>query len=300
LGDIYRWLRKKEVFAMKSIRIIMILCVFATHLALNGCGDGGSGETGNATVTESADNAGATESLESAGVMESSDFAGARASSDSAGNSYLLTKDAYGMQHATFMSATNSNGLFVLRAAIADKMTDPNFTSVFRIDILKPQQISGPGSYGIGGHNPKVGILFFNGHRSTLLNTVSGNITFTRYGAKSGNVVAGSFAVLIEDQNSNSRPTYSVKGTFRFVVNSSGVLMPTPSPVPAMASEVYNSKCASCHALGAYDPYNTGGAPDLALKGGEIGDKFAGISAHNNITLSASEMSDLKVLLIAS
>jgi hypothetical protein len=267
-----------------SIRIIMILCTLATHLALNGCGGGGSDESGNAVVTESS---------ESAVVMESSDNAVASASANSAGNSYLLTEDSYGLQHATFMSATNSNGLFVLRAAIASKMTDPNFTTVFRIDILKLQQINGPGTYAIGVPNAKVGILFFNGHRSTLLNTISGTIRFTSYGAKSGNVVAGSFAVMVQDQNSISRPKYSVKGNFWFVVNTSGVLKPTPTPVPAAASEVFNANCASCHSLGIY-----GSATDLALKGGEIGsNRYAGVPEHNDITLKEPEISYLKILL---
>src|SRR5208337_3044528 len=104
----------------------------------------------------------------------------------------------------------------------------------------------------------KVGILFFNGHRSTLLNTISGTIRFTSYGAKTGNVVAGSFAVVVQDQNSISRPTYPVKGNFRFVVNTSGVLMPTPTPVPAAASGEYNAKCAYCHALGSFDRSSAG------------------------------------------
>ena len=264
-----------------SIRILMILCALATHLALNGCGGGGSDESGNAVVTESS---------ESAVVMESSDNVVASASSNSAGNSYLLTEDTYGLQNATFMSATNSNGLFVLRAAIASKMTDPNFTTVFRIDILK---ISGPGTYAVGVANAKVGILFFNGHRSTLLNTISGTIKFTSYGAKSGNVVAGSFAVVVQDQNSISRPTYPVKGNFRFVVNTSGVLMPTPTPVPAAASEVFNANCASCHSLGIY-----GSATDLALKGGEIGsNKYADVPEHKDITFKEPEISYLKILL---
>lgn len=269
-----------------SIRIIMILCAIVTHLALNGCGGGGSEESGNAVVTESSD---------SAVVMESSDNAMASASSKKAGNSYLLTEDTYGLQNATFMSATNSNGLFVLRAAIASNMTDPNFTTVFRIDILKIRRC---GSYAVGVPNAKVGILFFNGHRSTLLNTISGTIKFTSYGAKSGNVVAGSFAVVVQDQNSISRPTYPVTGNFRFVVNSSGVLMPTPTPVPAAASGEYNTKCGYCHALGNLDRSSAGGAPDLTLKGGEIDGKFA--AGHNNLTLSPSEMRDLKVLLNAN
>ena len=269
-----------------SIRILMILCALATHLALNGCGGGGSDESGNAVVTGSS---------ESAVVMESSDNAVASVSANNARNSYLLTQDSYGLQNATFMSATNSNGLFVLRAAIASKMTDPNFTTVFRIDIMK---INGPGTYAVGVPNAKVGILFFNGHRSTLLNTISGTVRFTSYGAKSGNVVAGSFAVVVQDQNSISRPTYPVKGNFRFVVNSSGVLMPTPTPVPAAASGEYNAKCGYCHALGSFDRSSAGGAPDLALKGGEIAGKFA--AGHYNLTLSTSEMSDLKVLLNAN
>jgi hypothetical protein len=273
---------------MKNIvRIIMICCALTTHFALSGCGSGGSGGAQNAGVSFP------PASLSSSPAV-------------SAENSYSLTEDTYGLQNATFMSANGSNGSFVLRAAIANNMTDPNFTTVFRIDIQQPSSISGNRTYSIGGNNASGplfpgDILFFNGHKSSLLNTISGTVTFTSYGTNSGDVVSGSFAVLVEDQNSATRPVYSVKGNFTFVLNTYGVLVPTPSPVPAAASGEYNTKCASCHALGGYDPSSTGGAPDLALKGGEIAGKFtAGVAGHNNITLSASEISDLKVLLNAN
>ena len=262
---------------MKNIiGIIMICCALTIQFALSGCGSGGSG---------GAQSSGVTPSVPVTAV-----------------NSYSLTED-YGLQKATFMSATNDNGVFAMRAAIANSMTDPNFTDVFRIDILQPSSISRNSTYSIGGNGPQFSgdILFFNGHKSSLLNTVSGSITFTSYGTNSGDVVAGSFAVQVEDQNSATRPVYSVKGNFNFVLNTAGVLVPTPSPVPVAASGEYNAKCASCHALGSFDPSSAGGAPDLALKGGEIAGRFtADVPGHNSITLSAIEMNDLKVLLNAN
>jgi hypothetical protein len=263
---------------MKSTKkIFVMLCTITALTALGGCG-GKSDEGQNIGETLSA-------------------------AQSTASNSYLLTEDNYGLQNATFMSATNSNGLFVMRAAIADSMTDPDFSTLFRIDIVQPAQIAGPGSYTVGAVGSPVEILFFNGHRSTLLNTASGIVTFTSYGVYSGDVVAGSFQVVVEDQNSGTVPwpTYSIKGSFRFVINTYGALVPTLSPVPAAAAGNYNTECASCHALGSLDPGSAGGAPDLALKGGELPARFAaGVPGHKGITLTAEELQNLKILLNAS
>jgi hypothetical protein len=260
-----------------SMRIIMILCSLTALSVFSGCG-GKSDEGQNPGDTVSVTQPTAT-------------------------NRYLLTEDNYGLQNATFMSATNSNGVFVMRAAIADSMTDPYFTTVFRIDIVQPAQITGPGFYTVGAAGSPVEILFFNGHRSTMLNTVSGTVTFTSYGVHSGDVVAGSFQVVVEDQNSGTlpKPTYSIKGNFHFVINTYGALVPTLSPVPAGAAGLYNTKCASCHALGSLDPSSAGSAPDLALKGGELPGRFAaGEPGHKEITLNAEEIQKLKILLNAS
>lgn len=260
------------------------------NITLSGCGGGGSGETQNSGVTAPS-------------VITSTS---PPPTPGNAGNSYSLTEDTYGFQNATFMSATDSNGSFVLRAALASSMTDPNFADVFRIDIQQPAMINENVTYVLGGtdtNSPQFpgDILFFNGQKSTLLNTTSVNITFTSYGTNSGDVVAGSFAVQFEDQNSAVRPVYSVNGDFRFVLNTSGVLVPTPSPVPATASGEYDTNCASCHSLGNYDTSSAGGAPDLSLKGGEIPGIFtAGSPSHNNITLSATEIHDLMILLNAN
>jgi hypothetical protein len=189
-----------------------------------------------------------------------------------------------------------------MRAAIAGSMVDPNFSTVFRIDIVQSEQIVGPGSYTLGVSGSPVEILFFNGHRSSLLNTVSGSITFTSYGVKSGDVVAGNFETVVEDQNPDAvpRPTYAFKGSFHFVVNTHGALVPTLSPVPAGATGNYNEKCASCHALGSLDYSSAGGAPDLALEGGRVPGKFtADVPGHNGITLNAEAIQGLKVLLNA-
>jgi hypothetical protein len=257
--------------------IIMMLCTIIALTTLSGCG-GGSKDGQNS------------------GEM-------ATATQSTVTNTYLLTEDSYGLQNATFMSATNRNGLFVMRAAIADGMTDPNFLTVFRIDIVQPARIAGPGSYSLVTAGSPVEILFFNGHRSTLLNTVSGTVTFTSYGVNSGDVVAGNFQVEVLDQNSGTvpRPTYSIKGSFRFVINTYGALVPNLSPVPAEAMGNYNTKCASCHALGSHDPGSAGSAPDLALRGGELPAHFAaGEPGHKGINLTAEELQNLKILLNAS
>src|SRR6266567_3266895 len=94
-----------------SIRIFMVLGAISAHVVMSGCGGGGSEPV--------AQNTGAT----------------SPPPAESARNSYALTEDTYGLQNATFMSATRSDASIVLRAAIATSMTAPNFTTVFRIDI---------------------------------------------------------------------------------------------------------------------------------------------------------------------
>jgi len=260
-----------------SNRIITIFCAFTALAAFSGCGGGSGGG-------------------QSAGVTVPS-------TSSEAVSSYVLSEDSYGLQNATFMSATNSNGLFVMRAAIADSMTDPGFSTVFRIDVVQPQLISGPGSYAVGAAGSPVEILFPNGHKSFLLNTVSGTITFTSYGVHTGDVVAGNFEVIVEDQNGGSDPslTYTVRGNFSFIVNMSGALVPAPIPVPAAAASDYDANCASCHALGSYDKTSSENSPDLSLHGGNIPDHFtAGVPGHNGITLTAQEIHNLKILLNAN
>jgi len=272
----------EEQVMRNSSRIIMVFCVISAQVALSGCGGGGAGPVAQNTGTISPP------------------------PTESAMNSYALTEDTYGLQNATFMSATRSDASIVLRAAIATSMTDPNFTTIFRIDISQPTQVSGPGSYAVGGDGATIPkfpgeILVFNGHKSSLLNTASGTVTFTSYGRNSGEVIAGSFAISLEDQNSAilPHPAYAIKGNFSFVLDTSGALIPATSPVPAGAAGYYDAKCASCHALGSYDPTATG-APDLALKGGDMTARFiADQSGHDDITLSASEIRDLMIFLNA-
>lgn len=266
-----------------SIRISMVLWALCTHLALSGCGGGGGSQP-------VAQNTGST----------------SPAPAESARNSYALTEDTYGLQNATFMAATRNDASIVLRAAIATSMTDPDFTTVFRIDITQPTQLSGPGSYAIGGDGAAMPafpgeILVFNGHQSSLLHTVSGTITFTSCGRNSGDVLAGNFAITVEDGNSAvlPPPAYAIKGNFSFVLDTFGALIPAISPIPVAAAGYYDAKCASCHALGSYDP-TAAGAPDLALKGGELPGRFIPDQpGHDAITLSATEIRDLMIFLNA-
>ncbi len=272
---------EKEDDMKFSARLIATICALILIATLAGCGSGGNGAnsySGNLNTT--------ARSQDSTTTV----------------NSYSLTEDAYGLQNATFLAATNSNGVFVMRAAIASSMTDPNFRTVFRINILQPSGIAAGNSYALGGSNPPAEILFFNGQKSTLLNTTSGTITFTSFGSNSGDAVAGSFTAVVEDHNfSAPRPSYTVRGTFSFVVNTFGAIIPSPSPVPAEASNCYNAKCASCHTLGNYDSIRKSGAPDLSRKGGMIPGYFTGYEpGHVVVNLSSEEVHDLKILMNAN
>lgn len=219
----------------------------------------------------------------------------------SAANSYTVTSDDYGLENATYLASTKSNLGIILRSAIATSMSDPGFKTVSRIDIaagaaITPQTVY---SLGSGGGAPAFpgNIYFFNGHQSTLLRTVGGTISFTRYGSNSGDRISGSYSAVIEDGNDPARATYSVAASFDFVTDSYGAVNPAPASLALAAQPGYQANCSSCHALGTLDP-SAAGASDLALKGGRMNGTFnAGQPGHQGITLSANEIKTLKVLL---
>ena len=71
---------------------------------------------------------------------------------------------------------------------------------------------------------------------------------------------------------------------------------PTPAPAPTTGQGTYDANCASCHRLGTYD--TSGSAPNLSGDGSEVDDEYrAGVSGHKGITLSATEISNLKTFL---
>lgn len=216
------------------------------------------------------------------------------------GNSYTVTSDDYGLENATYLSSSKSNLGIVFRAAVASSLSDPEYKTVSRIDIAAGAAIAPQVTYSLaGGDAPAFpgNIYFLNGHPSTLLKTVGGTISFTRYGGNSGDRISGSYSAVVEDGNDPAKPTFTVAGSFDFVTDSYGPVLPAPGSLALAAQPAYQSNCASCHALGSYDP-SASGAPDLALKGGEMNAIFtAGQAGHQGVTLTANEIADLKVLL---
>jgi hypothetical protein len=264
---------------MKKTQLLRIVIIL-TAIILHGCG-GGGGNT------------------QSSGIANSVENLPVPGTTSPTGNSYQMTEN-YGFQNATFMSATNDN-VVTLRASIAESMTDPNSTDIFRIDIQNPAQVNSGVTYGVGAVNSPVSLSFFDGLMSNLLTTLSGTISFTSFGSYDGDLVAGTFDVVIEDGNSDisPKPTYPVKGSFSFVVGSSGPILPTPNPIPAAAIDTWNANCGTCHALGSFDTTSAGGAPDLSQQGAEIDVIFDNGGVHNNITLTTDDIYDLKVLVNA-
>jgi len=264
-------------------RSMFKLCAAALFLFQAGCGGGGGSSSPSVTAVAPATPA--------AQVQSSS-------------NAFKVVSDDYGVEQATYLSATKSDLGIILRAAVASSMTDPDFRTVARIDILDPQAVSASGVYSLGaatpGPAPFAGSLYiFNGHQSTLLRTIGGTISFTAFGADSGNKVSGSFSAIVEDGNDNALPkaTYTVAGTFDYALESVGPVLPAAAPVAPNAAVQYQANCASCHALGTLDP-TANGAPELALKGGEMNGRFtADLPGHQGITLAATDITDLKVLL---
>ena len=266
---------------MKKRAIARTVCSTVLIMALAGCGGGGGGG-----------------SLPEGSSATSHPTPGV--------NSVTVTEDSYGLQNPTYLTSNHGDGIFVMRAAIASADTDPNFRTLFRIDVFSPAAIDRNGTYRIGdGGSGLPGfpgeILFFNGHQSTLLCTVEGTVTFTDFGTNTGDLIAGNFVVSVADGYSaiTPQPLYSVKASFSFTLDSSGPVVPMMSPIPAGSLTCYTTKCSSCHALGTLDPVAES-APELSLKGGLIEGMFtAGVTGHQGIKLTASEISDMKVLLNA-
>ena len=265
---------------MKKRTFILAACSTALIMSLAGCGGGGGG---------GAQPAGVSIPPQSAPSV----------------NSVTVREDTYGLQNTTFLTSSQGNGSLVLRAAIASSVNDPGFRTLFRIDISAPSAVAAAGTYRVGngtGLLPFPGeILFFNGHQSTLLQTIGGTITFTSYGRNAGDLIAGNFTVTIADGYSllSPAPAYTISADFRFVLASSETVSPAPSPVPAGSLSAYSAKCGSCHALGSHDLVAES-APDLSHKGGLMEEKFSpDVSGHQGITLAANEIRGLRVLFNA-
>lgn len=213
-------------------------------------------------------------------------------------NSFAIAGDDYGIENANYLSATKSSLGIVLRAAVASSMTDPDYKTVTRIDIAPGAAVAQGVTYPLAaGAASPAGILFLNGHGSTLMKTTGGSITFSRYGGNAGDRISGTFAAVVRDDGDPAQPSYNIAGSFDFVCDSFGALLPAPASLALSAQPGYQARCASCHALGSYDQ-SASGAPDLALMGGRMNAVFsADLPGHQGVSLSAGEIAALKVLL---
>jgi hypothetical protein len=269
-----------------SIRPLLrhLAATLALPLAISGCGGGGNGS---APAAINSVTTGPTVTLHSTAAV----------------SSFAITSDDYGIENATYLAASKSLSGIVLRSAVASSMTDPAFRTVSRIDISEPAAVSSGRVYSLAGASagspPFAGELyFFNGHQSTLLQTVGGTITFDSVGTNPGDTIAGSFKAVVADGNDGGtpKPTYTVAGNFSFTVGTSAAILPAPTPVPPTAMALYQAQCASCHSLGFLDPSQEG-APDLSLKGGKLQETLPATAAHNGLTLVNADLTALKVLL---
>ena len=78
-----------------------------------------------------------------------------------------------------------------------------------------------------------------------------------------------------------------------------GTTTPAPTPIPTTGKAVYDANCSACHRLGTYDASGT--APNLSGDGSRMTEEYtAGVSGHKGITLSATEISNLRTFLDAN
>lgn len=75
-----------------------------------------------------------------------------------------------------------------------------------------------------------------------------------------------------------------------------GTSTPAPTPIPTTGKAVYDVNCSACHRLGTYD--TSGSAPNLSGDGSRMTEEYAaGVSGHKGITLTATEISNLRTFL---
>ncbi len=122
-------------------------------------------------------------------------------------------------------------------------------------------------------------------------------------------VPTGSNATLTGADTATPTFTPDINGTYTatLVVND-GTVDSAPSTVTvtvgggggadlAAGQAVYTNNCAACHVLGTFD--TTGFAPDLAGKGTLVDTMFPtpGVAGHQNITLSAQDITNVKAFV---
>ncbi len=179
---------------MKNIiRAIAICGALSALFILGGCGSGGWGGVSGVTVS--------TPAPAPASV-----------------STYSLTRDDLNLPKADDLSTENNNaGGFILRAAESSTSNGViNANDVFRIDVLKQDQIKTGTPYDVVA-NPLCSISFFNCEKSSMLTTVSGTITFTKFGTKNNDEVEGTFDVTVEDGSVQ----YVVSGRFDYFLSFS-------------------------------------------------------------------------------
>lgn len=214
---------------------------------------------------------------------------------------FAFSSDNYGMENPSFLCASGSSLGLVLRAAVASALSDPDFRTVARIDITNTTAVAPNTSYSLGSASQGMAfpgqVYFFNGHSSTMLQTVGGTITFTSVCSKPGSTIAGSFSAQVQDNNDSARPVYTIAASFSFTADGSGPVTPAQLPIPAIAAPLYSANCASCHSLGSLDP-SKGSDPELSLLGGQLDLLFpSGTAGHNGMTLTSDQLAALKILL---
>ncbi len=163
---------------MKNIIRAILLCgALSALFILGGCGSGGWGGVSGVTVSSPAP-----------------------APAPAPVNTYSLSRDDLMLQIANDLTTENNAGGFILRAAESSNADGViNAGDVFRIDVLKQDQIETGIANNVATANPLCTISFFDGERSSMLTTTSGTITFTKYGTKNNEEVSGTFDVTVDD-----------------------------------------------------------------------------------------------------
>lgn len=230
-----------------------------------------------------------------------------RASSDNPPiNRSTITIDEYGLQQPSILYSISVPEYLRLTTSISGSEIPGWLTSsVMTIYVSEPMVVQPGVEYSF---DPTAGIpfpgifAFFNGALSTQKLAVSGTLTFTSWGVSVGSLVEGHYDILMEDDNPirSEKPLYRIAGNFSFSLGTQSTIEPSPEPIPATASTLYQERCQGCHWLSEKDILFAKEGPILADKGYEANLLFSGNQIHHEMApLNSEELFALRTLLNA-
>lgn len=141
-------------------------------------------------------------------------------------NRFDLTVDEYGLRRPTLLYSVTTPHFVRLDSAIGTSTSDGwNLKPLTTIYIDQPRAVAAGTVYSVDPTSsstfPGV-VVFFNGEDSTSRRAVSGTVAVQKWGTVAGDLVAGSFDLVMTDGDSpvTPPPSYRMAGDFSYCLGS--------------------------------------------------------------------------------